>query len=37
VITGSEDAAVYKTPRGQKPVKLWDINFDPDENEGRMR
>ena len=38
VITGAEDATVHKTPPGQKPVKDWDINFDPaDENEGRMR
>jgi hypothetical protein len=38
VITGSEDATEHKAPPGRKPVKDWDINFDPaDENEGRMR
>ncbi len=38
VITGSEDATEHKTPSGKKPVKDWDINFDPsEENEGRMR
>ncbi|MBX5170326.1 hypothetical protein HJB84_10655 [Rhizobium sp. NZLR1b] len=38
VITGSEDATEHKTPPGKRPVKDWDINFDPtDENEGRMR
>jgi len=38
VITGSEDATERKTPPGKKPVKEWDINFDPaEENEGRMR
>ncbi|EJB01779.1 hypothetical protein Rleg9DRAFT_0525 [Rhizobium leguminosarum bv. trifolii WSM597] len=29
VITGSEDATENKTPPGKKPVKDWDINFDP--------
>lgn len=29
VITGSEDARAYRTPPGQKPVKDWDVNFDP--------
>jgi len=38
VITGSEDATEHKTPPGRKPVKDWDINFDPaEENEGKMR
>ncbi|MDM9646758.1 hypothetical protein [Rhizobium sp. S163] len=38
VITGSEDATIHKVPPGGKPVKDWDMNFDPaDENEGRMR
>ncbi len=38
VITGSEDATEHKTPPGKKPVKDWDINYDPaDENEGQMR
>jgi hypothetical protein len=29
VITGSEDATVHKTPPGKKPVKEWDLNYDP--------
>ncbi|MDI5929432.1 hypothetical protein [Rhizobium leguminosarum] len=38
VITGSEDATEHKTPPGKKPVKEWDLNYDPgDMNEGRMR
>ncbi|MBY3043724.1 hypothetical protein AB9E06_34335 [Rhizobium leguminosarum] len=38
VITGSEDATAHKTPPGKKPVKEWDLNYDPrDSNEGRMR
>jgi hypothetical protein len=38
VITGSEDATEYKTPPGKKPVKDWDLNYNPGEmNEGRMR
>lgn len=38
VITGSEDATEHKTPPGEKPVKDWDINYDPaGENEGKMR
>ncbi len=38
VITGSEDATGHKTPPGKKPVKDWDINFDPaDENDRQMR
>jgi hypothetical protein len=38
VITGSEDATAHKTPPGKTPVKEWDINFDPsDDNEGQMR
>lgn len=38
VITGSEDVTEHRTPPGKRPVKDWDINFDPsEENEGRMR
>jgi len=38
VVTGSEDATSHKTPPGKKPVKEWDVNYDPaDMNEGRMR
>ncbi|WP_018900478.1 hypothetical protein [Rhizobium sp. 2MFCol3.1] len=38
MITGSEDAREHKTPPGKKPVKDWDINYDPaDETEGQMR
>ncbi|TAZ66859.1 hypothetical protein ELH72_37025 [Rhizobium ruizarguesonis] len=38
VITGSEDATEHKTLPGKKPVKEWDLNYDPgDMNEGRMR
>jgi hypothetical protein len=38
VITGSEDATAHKTPPGKKPVKEWDINYDPsDMNEGGTR
>jgi hypothetical protein len=38
VITGSEDATVHKTPPGKKPVKEWDLNYDPrDSNDGRRR
>lgn len=29
VVTGSEDATEHKTPPGGKPVKDWDINYDP--------
>jgi hypothetical protein len=37
-ITGSEDATVNKTPPGKKPVKDWDLHYDPrNMNEGRMR
>ncbi|MHC2528495.1 hypothetical protein ACVIEM_005642 [Rhizobium leguminosarum] len=37
-ITGSEDATEHKTPPGKKPVKEWDLNYDPgDMDEGRMR
>jgi hypothetical protein len=37
VVTGSEDATVHKTPPGRKPVKKWDINYEPSEaNERRM-
>ena len=38
VITDSDDATTHKTPPGKKPVKDWDINYDPAEmNEGRTR
>ncbi|EJC64651.1 hypothetical protein Rleg5DRAFT_1403 [Rhizobium leguminosarum bv. viciae WSM1455] len=38
VITGSEDATAHKTPPGKKPVKEWDLNYDPgDMNEGQTR
>ncbi|MFK0334303.1 hypothetical protein ACIQUB_24640 [Rhizobium sp. NPDC090275] len=38
VVTGSEDATEHRTPPGKKPVKDWDLNYDPtEENEGEVR
>jgi hypothetical protein len=35
VLTGSEDATVNRTPRGQKSERDFDLNYDPADNSGK--